>query len=976
MHNDGELLLIMDGNAKIGLLNEPISRNGKYLLQVIEETNLKIINKSNKCKGEITRRNTKKSDEYSAIDFVLATENVEPMIKSMTIDEDGIFKVKGKNETDHNSILVNLCVTQIEKLKPRKITNWNIRAGPDKWKKYEEHLKTNTQKATQIITNANIDLKERYKKWYALLENTARMTIGKTTRKDVKKTIKSSTLNALNQEKKAIKKRIEMEKSIEEKKKHIVLYKNLQEKAREEIHNEKVKMVQRKFEKMIEDGSNNALWKEKKTLSRNPVLENLVIKDKDGTRQYNPTDIKVHTANYYETLYKNKFFKPHPYHLETEENIKSYLQINTHDQDSYNVIPTFEEVHQIIQEKKNGKSTTDVKNEMLKRPGETMTNFLYPLITTIWDEEVIPNEWNKGEITSLWKGKGDKEKLENHRGITTSSAIGTIIESLIDKRIASNIKFTQAQGGGKKKVSTFDHLFLTRGIIDIAIKQKRPVFLTFYDVAKAYDNANNNDMLRILWERGLKGKSWRILHNLSKDLTAQVKTRHGPTREFQMEIGGRQGSRLTGRMFSKMMDVLAEECLNDGVGINLSSELTIATLLWVDDVLSLAEGEYEQKEMLKRVDIFATKHKLKWGQSKCNVMRVGSHPPISQNNTWTLGTMPIEETKTYKYLGDIISSNGKNKENIEARHKKTQITTVKINSFGATNVLRKIKTKVLLELHDKITLPGLLTNAESWSLLKGETDKIEMIEIQALKHLFDLPVHMPTPAIIFSFGTIMTRYRIQKKRLIYLHKLLKRRDTNWTRMMLEILTSLKIGWAKTITQSLHDLNLPTDYQTIRTYSINHWKTIVHQNIEVMNTKTLLEQCYKKENGEKRRKTKTAHIVDQILHQDYTRGLRMEYNTCNRQETKTIMIARFHMLECGVNYKGTMNEICKHCRILDDENHRLNNCKMYRSTNLYDEAQKVSFNDIYSPDISVIKQLIPHIERVWNTRNANGSMNHF
>ena len=251
-----------------------------------------------------------------------------------------------------------------------------------------------------------------------------------------------------------------------------------------------------------------------------------------------------------------------------------------------------------------------------------------------------------------------------------------------------------------------------------------------------------------------------------------------------------------------------------------------------------------------------------------------------------------------------------------------------------------------------------------------------MIEIQALKHLFDLPVHMPTPAIIFSFGTIMTRYRIQKKRLIYLHKLLKRRDTNWTRMMLEILTSLKIGWAKTITQSLHDLNLPTDYQTIRTYSINHWKTIVHQNIEVMNTKTLLEQCYKKENGEKRRKTKTAHIVDQILHQDYTRGLRMEYNTCNRQETKTIMIARFHMLECGVNYKGTMNEICKHCRILDDENHRLNNCKMYRSTNLYDEAQKVSFNDIYSPDISVIKQLIPHIERVWNTRNANGSMNHF
>ena len=975
MQSDGELLLIMDGNAKIGLLNEPISRNGKYLLQVIEETNLLVINKSNKCSGKITRRNTKRSDEYSAIDFVLATENTESIIKNMIIDEDGLFKVKGKNETDHNSIFVNLSVNQIDKLKPRKITNWNVKAGPDKWEKYEEQIAKNTQKATQIITNTNINLKDRYKKWYTILENTARKTIGKTTRKDVKKNNVSTALNALNQEKKAIKRKIDTEKSIEEKKNLIDLYKKLQEKAKEELNKEKAKMVQRKFEKMIEDGSNNALWKEKKTLSRNPVLENLVIKDKDGTRQYSPNDIKFHTANYYETLYKSKFFKPHPYHQETEEKIKSYLHINTYDNDSYNELPTFEEVHQIIQEKKNGKSTTDIKNEMLKRPEKTMTNFVYPLITTIWSEEVIPNEWNKGQITSLWKGKGDKEKLENHRGITTSSAIGTIIESIIDKRIASNVRYTQAQGGGKKRVSTFDHLFLTRAIIDIAIKQKRPVFLTFYDVAKAYDNANNNDMLNVLWERGLKGKSWRILHNLSKDLTAQVKTRYGLTDEFQMEIGGRQGSRLTGRMFSKMMDVLAEECLAEGVGIKLSQELTIATLLWVDDVLTLAEGEKEQKEMLNKVDIFATKHKLKWGQSKCNVMRVGTHPQVSTNTTWTLGTMPIEETKTYKYLGDIISNNGKNKENIEARQKKTQATTVSINSFGATEVLRKIETKVLLELHDKITLPGLLTNAESWSLLKGETEKLEMIELQALKHLFDLPIHMPTPAIIFSFGTIITRYQIEKKRLIYLHKLLKRRDTNWTRMMLEILNTLKIGWAKTINQSLRDLKLPTDYQTIRCYSINQWKTTVHQQIETKNTQTLLEQCYKNENGEKRRKTKTAHIIDELTQQDYTRGLRTEFRTCNRQETKTIMIARFRMLECGINFKGTMSEICKHCSTLDDENHRLNECKMYRSINLYDEMQKVSFRDIYSSDINVIKQLIPYIERVWNTRNANGSMNH-
>ena len=975
MSNEGEILLIMDGNAKIGLLNEPISRNGRYLLQVIDETNLKVMNKSDKCIGKITRKNTKNDNEYSAIDFVLASENTETWIKDIKIDEDGLLKVKGKNETDHNSILVNVNIKGIDKLKPTTITNWNIKAGPDKWKKYEEQISMITPKATQIITDTNIDLKKRYKKWYSLLEDTARKTLGKTTRKAVKKVHESSNLKTLNKEKKALKKQIENERSLEEKTKQIEKYRRLQDKTRGEIHTEKAKIVQRKFENIIEDGSNNALWKEKKSLSRNPVLENAIIKDKDGIRQYNPADIKRHTANYYETLYKNKFFRFHPYHQEVKEKIQSFLQINEYDHADYNQLPTIEEVHQIIQEKKNGKSTTDIKNEMLKRPSETMTMFIYPLITTIWNEEVIPNEWNKGHITSLWKGKGDKEKLENHRGITTSSAIGTIIESLIDKRIASKVKFTQAQGGGKKKVSTFDHLFLTRGIIDIAIKQKRPVFLTFYDVSKAYDNANNEDMLTVLWERGLQGKSWRILHNLSKDLSAQVKTRFGPTQEFQMEIGGRQGSRLTGRMFSKMMDVLAEECQTDGVGINLSDNLTIASLLWVDDVLSLAEGVNDQKVMLERVDTFATKHKLKWGQSKCNIMRVGTHPNKPSNTTWTLGTMPIEETKSYKYLGDILSSNGKNKENIEARKKKTQFTTVNINSFGATEVLRKIETRILLELHDKITLPGLLTNAESWSLLKGEMDNMESIEIQALKHLFDLPIHIPTPAVMFSFGTIFTRYRIEKKRLIYLHKILKRRDTNWTNMMLQILTTLKIGWAKTIIQSLNDLNLPTDFQKIRCYSVNQWKIMVEQQIEIKNTQLLLEKCYKKENGVKQRKTKTAHIIDQITKEDYTRGLRNEYKACNRQETKTIMIARFRMLECGANFKGTMNEMCRQCKTIDDENHRLNYCKVYRSINLYDRTPKIAFEDVYSSDVQTMKQMIPHIERVWNIRNANGKMNH-
>ena len=187
-------------------------------------------------------------------------------------------------------------------------------------------------------------------------------------------------------------------------------------------------------------------------------------------------------------------------------------------------------------------STTAVCFDLCtKRPGEAMIDFIYPLIKTIWQEETVPQQWNEGNISSIWKGKGDKESLNNHRGITTSSAIGTIVDSLIDKRIEYLVPFTQAQGGSKTGASTYDHLFLIRAVIHISIKQKRKSFLTFYNVCKAYDNADNLDMLSVIWDSGLRGKSWRILKELCTNLKARVKTRYGPTRTVDMDIGEKQG---------------------------------------------------------------------------------------------------------------------------------------------------------------------------------------------------------------------------------------------------------------------------------------------------------------------------------------------------------------------------------------------------------------------------------------------------
>ena len=81
-----------------------------------------------------------------------------------------------------------------------------------------------------------------------------------------------------------------------------------------------------------------------------------------------------------------------------------------------------------------------------------------------------------------------------------------------------------------------------------------------------------------------------------------------------------------------------------------------------------------------------------------------------------------------------------------------------------------------------------------------------------------------------------------------------------------------------------------------------------------------------------------------------------------------------MLECGENYGGSMKKTCDTCDRIDNEDHRLNLCSKWGDINHCRSDDKVSFEQIYSTDLAVLKHLIPLIEGVWNTKNGHSTMN--
>ena len=298
------------------------------------------------------------------------------------------------------------------------------------------------------------------------------------------------------------------------------------------------------------------------------------------------------------------------------------------------------------------------------------------------------------------------------------------------------MEFTNSQGGGKKGESTCDHLFILRSMINIALEKKQPLYLTFFDVHKAYDQADVKNMLHIAWNAGVRGKMWRILKNMSTNLTASIKTRFGLTRQIVRENGGRQGSRLTGKLFAKQMDTLSEKFLSNEIegAVEIDEDFLIGCLEWVDDVLTMTQDFERAKEILTKVDDFAKANKLRWGLNKCKMMIIGKKTKMLEE--WKLGNQVIGNTSSYKYLGDEITNDGKNEKNILSRENKTYALVRKINTTASSDIMCGIETKVILNLYDVYIIPSLLNNAESWILTAKEEKQLDTIGIRAIKRLF------------------------------------------------------------------------------------------------------------------------------------------------------------------------------------------------------------------------------------------------
>lgn len=393
------------------------------------------------------------------------------------------------------------------------------------------------------------------------------------------------------------------------------------------------------------------------------------------------------------------------------------------DEDHNNQYPlTWLEVETALKSMRNGKSPgfDDLSSDMIKAAGIPGLNWLYRVLSVIWEENKIPEDWSKGVIIPLFK-KGNRRKCGNYRGITLLSHTMKLLEKIIEMRIRKIVEplLEEEQHGFRKGRSTVDLIFAVRMLTEKYWEYGKNLVIAFVDIEKAYDSVPRNKIWECLEDLNVPKYLIDKVKMLYQKCYSCVQIGNGRSEWFETKRGVQQGSALSPLLFVIVMDKVIKSIKKTDSETN--------ALVFADDVLLWGETEAEvQKKLNKWNDTFKN-FGLKMSKTKTVEMTINREGTSS--NIFLEGTK-LESVSHFKYVGSTISKDNTVKQEILNRTQKAS------NFYNQVRSLLwdcKIPQKAKTIMYHTYFVPILTYGLEACTLLNKDFSRIQATEMRFIR---------------------------------------------------------------------------------------------------------------------------------------------------------------------------------------------------------------------------------------------------
>ena len=368
------------------------------------------------------------------------------------------------------------------------------------------------------------------------------------------------------------------------------------------------------------------------------------------------------------------------------------------------------------------------------------------------DEKAILQ--NNPKLAILNKNKGDRSDCNNYRGISLLSVVGKLFARVILTRLQQLAErvYPESQCGFRSNRSTIDMVFSLRQIQEKCREQSMPLYMSFVDLAKAFDTVSRSGLFTVPDRIGCPPQLRKLIISFHEIMKATVQFNGKTSDEFQVQSGVKQGCVLAptlfGIYFSVLLQCAFQDC-SEGIYLRTRSDgrlfniarlrartktrsILLRELLFADDAAFVCHSQEDLQCILNKLQIMCRKFSLVISIKKTVIMTQN----VDQPTTILLNNQVLDEVSEFTYLGSTTTSNLCLDKELNTRIGKAATTFSRLTSRAWNNRKLTLKTKILI--HQACILSILLYGAETWTTYAHHLRKLDTFHMRCLRRILKI----------------------------------------------------------------------------------------------------------------------------------------------------------------------------------------------------------------------------------------------
>ena len=207
--------------------------------------------------------------------------------------------------------------------------------------------------------------------------------------------------------------------------------------------------------------------------------------------------------------------------------------------------PTQDDLSKAIDSITNGKTPGKdaIPPEVIKHGKPALLHHLHVLLLLCWKEGRVPQDMRDANIVTLYKNKGDRSDCNNYRGISLLSFVGKVFArvALTILQILAERTLPESRCGFRTGSSTIDMIFSVRQLQEKCQEHRRPLFIAFIDLTKAFDLVSRRGLFNPLEKIGCPPKLLNVISSFHNNINGTVNYDGATSEPFEIRSGVKQG---------------------------------------------------------------------------------------------------------------------------------------------------------------------------------------------------------------------------------------------------------------------------------------------------------------------------------------------------------------------------------------------------------------------------------------------------